>query len=446
MSADAESKTYRGSGSDAWPMITVDEALAVVLEQARPLPAVTTPLAQALGKIAAQEIYASEPLPPFVASVKDGYAVIAADTALERAVVSSVMAGESSATPLRPGQAAYITTGAPLPPGADAVIQVEDTERHLLVDGGERIRLAHAVVVGNDTRAVGSDIAAGDILVRAGERFGAAEIGLAATTGVRQVQVHGTPRVGILSTGNELLAADEPSRPGAIRDSNGSMLAAAVRAAGAEAIELGIAADRMELLRAIVSDAQRDCDLLLTTGGVSMGELDLMKHLAAELGTVHFGRLLMKPGKPCTFATLPRPVGSGDGRPMLYFGLPGNPVSALVTFYLLALPAIRTLMGWQNPMLPAVQAATSETLRLDKQRPEYHRAHLHWDRALNNGAGGWRALSTGNQVSSRLASFQRANALLALPAGEESLPAGSVVDALLLEGSPVEGSPLKGSL
>jgi gephyrin len=312
------------------------------------------------------------------------------------------------------------------------VIQVEDTQRTLREGGRESVRLLHAVAVGNDTRAIGSDIAAGDLLVHAGERFGAAEIGLAATTGVQQVMVHGTPRVGILSTGNELLAAHEPMRPGAIRDTNGSMLAAAVRALGAEAVEMGIAHDRLDVLRGKMLDAAGECDVLLTTGGVSMGELDLMKALAAELGTVHFGRLLMKPGKPCTFATLPRPNGSGDGRPMLYFGLPGNPVSALVTFYLLALPAIRALMGVTAPTLPVVQAHTTQPLRLDSMRPEYHRVTLTWDRSLHAGAGGWRAESTGNQASSRLASFQRANALLVLPVGEGTLPAGSVVDALLL--------------
>lgn len=432
MSTPLRQATIRSSGADAWPMIAVDEALAIVLEHARPLPAVDCTLSQALGKIAANDILAAEPLPPFVASVKDGYAVIASDGDGERAVIATVTAGVHLETVLQPGEAAYITTGAPLPAGADAVIQVEDTERTLAADGGERVRLLHAVSAGNDTRAIGSDIAIGDVLVRAGERFGAAEIGLAATTGVSQVSVFATPRVGILSTGNELLAPEEPMRPGAIRETNSSMLAAAVRALGAEPVELGIAEDRMEVLRARMLQAVDECDVLLTTGGVSMGELDLMKALAAELGTTHFGRLLMKPGKPCTFATLPRPDDASNHRPLLYFGLPGNPVSALVTFYLLALPAIRALMGVESPSLPVVQVVTSQLLRLDNVRPEYHRAKVSWDRALNHGAGGWSATSTGIQASSRLASFQRTNALLCLPVGEGALPAGSLVDALLL--------------
>lgn len=422
----------RGSGADAWPMISVDEALAIVLAHTAALPSVEVSLGDSLGRFSAADIVAAEPLPPFVASVKDGYAVIAADGAAELEVVGAITAGgELSGGALQSGQAAYITTGAPLPPGADSVIQVEDTERILLPSGAERVRLLRAVPKGNDLRAVGSDIAPGDLLVRAGERMGAASIGLAATTGVRIVHVHGKPRVGILSTGNELLGPDEPMRPGAIRETNGPMLAAAVRAAGAEVVSYGIAPDKPEVLRSIMQTAQRECDLLLSTGGVSMGELDYMKGLAAELGEVHFGRLLMKPGKPCTFATLSR----GDGAPLLYFGLPGNPVSALVTFYLLALPAIRKLSGAPNPNLPRVQAVLDADLRRDPVRPDFHRVSLVWDRDLHNGAGGWRAQSTGIQVSSRLASFQHAQALLIVPTGEGMLPRDSVADALLLPGA-----------
>jgi gephyrin len=211
-----------------------------------------------------------------------------------------------------------------------------------------------------------------------------------------------------------------------------------VRAAGAEVVSYGIAPDRIDLLRGIINEAQRDCDLLITTGGVSMGELDLMKGLAAELGEVHFGRLLMKPGKPCTFATLPRIVGVnkdiGSGAPLLYFGLPGKPVSALVTFYLLALPAIRKMAGSPAPNLARVQATLAESHRIDATRTEYHRATLTWEATLHNNAGGWRAASTGSQASSRLASFQRANALLVLPPGAGSLAPGDLVDALLLPG------------
>jgi gephyrin len=160
-----------------------------------------------------------------------------------------------------------------------------------------------------------------------------------------------------------------------------------------------------------------------------MGELDLIKQIVEQEGTVHFGRLRMKPGKPCTFATLPAPEG---GRPRLLFGLPGNPVSSLVTFYLLTLPAIRRLAGWQEPALPRVQAVLDAPLPLDPARPEYHRAVLRWDASLHGGAGGYHATSTGSQASSRLLSMRGANALLELPQATGTLPAGSVVAALLL--------------
>lgn len=434
MSGGIDAPQYRSSGADAWPMIAVEEALAIVLRDARPLSEVQKPLAKTLGRIAAHDVIAHDALPPFAASVKDGYAVVAADGAGERTVAQSITAGDVAEMFLQPGQVAYITTGAPMPPGADAVVQVEDTEVVDANDGAESVRILRAVQPGNDVRPVGSDIMPGDVVVRAGTRLGAAEIGLLATVGAVQVGVHQRPRVGILSTGNELVPPDQPLRPGAIRESNGAMLAAAVRSAGGVPVELGIVRDEEALLHSVIATAQRECDVLLSTGGVSMGELDLMKRLAADLGTVHFGRLRMKPGKPCTFATLPRPAGAGDGRDLLYFGLPGNPVSALATFYLLALPAIRALAGWREPGLPQVQVTLAQSLPLDTIRPEYHRATLVWDTSLNGGNGGWLARSTGSQASSRLPSFSGANALLVLPQGEGKLEAGSIVSALLLPG------------
>lgn len=415
----------RGSGADAWPLISVEEALEIVLREAVALPATLVSLYNALGTIAARAIVAQDPLPPFPASVKDGYAVVAGDGAGERSVVQSVTAGEVSAAPLQPGEVAYITTGAPLPAGADAVVQVEDTEGI----GAHRVRILRAVAVGHDVRQVGSDIAAGDVVVPAGIMLGPAEIGLAATVGAVRVHAHRGARVGILSTGNELVPPDQPLRAGTIRESNGAMLAAAVRLAGGEVIDLGIVRDEESLLRAAIASAQADCDVLLSTGGVSMGELDLMKRLAADMGTVHFGRIRMKPGKPCTFATLPKPNGDRD---LLYFGLPGNPVSALTTFWLLALPAIRALAGWREPRLKRVQAVIEESLPLDSTRPEYHRARIHWQDGVSDGAGGYWASSTGNQASSRLFSFSGANALLVIPQGEGRLQSGSVVDAFLL--------------
>jgi gephyrin len=403
-------------------MLLVPDAQALVLAQTRALPA----LRDALGYVVAQDILAQEPLPPFPASIKDGYAVVAADGPGDYVLAGEVTAGRMADFVVHPGTVAYITTGAPLPAGADAVVQVEDTQR-LVSANGPRVRIQRQVHTGEDIRAVGTDVAAGQVVLQAGERLGAAEVGLLASVGVTQVPVLRRPRVAILSTGDELVEPDAPPAPGQIRDSNRATLAAAVHAAGAEAVDLGIAPDVQGELEARVQRGLAQADILLSTGGVSMGELDLIKPLLEQAGTVHFGRLRMKPGKPCTFATA-----DVDGQRRLIFGLPGNPVSSLVTFYLVVVPALRKLAGDPDPMLHRVQAHLAQPLALDAFRPEYHRAMLRWERGLNDGRGGYLATSTGRQASSRLLSMRTANALLELPQGEGELAAGSVVSALLI--------------
>jgi gephyrin len=410
-----------------YPMLPVPEALALVLVQAEPLPPVTVGLAEALHLVLAEDITAREPLPPFPASVKDGYAVVAADGPGDYPLVGEVTAGRVADFSVRPGTVAYITTGAPLPPGADAVVMVEETER-LPVDGGApRVRIRRGVQPGDDVRPVGRDVAQGQQVLEAGERLGAAEIGLLATVGVAQVQVVPRPRVAILSSGDELVEPDAQPGLGQIRDSNRPMLAAAVTAAGGLPVDLGIVRDEAAALEAALRRGLAEADILLSTGGVSMGDLDLIKPLLARAGTVHFGRLRMKPGKPCTFATAR--IG---GRRRLIFGLPGNPVSSLVTFYLLVAPAIRKLAGWRDPRLRRIQAHLAQPLALDAYRPEYHRAIAAWEPGLNGGNGGYLAVSTGGQASSRLLSARTANVLLELPQGEGELPAGAVVPALVI--------------
>jgi gephyrin len=205
------------------------------------------------------------------------------------------------------------------------------------------------------------------------------------------------------------------------------MLAAAVAAAGGEVVDFGIAADDAEELARRVRQGLHGADVLVTSGGVSMGELDLIKPLLMQNATVHFGRLRMKPGKPCTFATT-----QVDGRRRLVFALPGNPVSSLVTFHLLVTPALRRLAGWTHPELTRLMAVLSQPLELDPARPEYHRAVLAWDGTLDEGRGGFVASSTGSQASSRLLSMRTANALLEIPEGQGTLAAGARVTALLI--------------
>lgn len=409
--------------ASSYSMLPVPEALGIVLAQTELLPPETVPLTNALGRVLAADVHATDPLPPFPASIKDGYAVRAADGPGVYPVVGEATAGRLPTFAVAPGQIAYITTGAPVPEGADAVVMVEESEPQ--ADGTVRI-LAQAKP-GQDIRPVGVDVAAGELILRRGERLGAAEIGLLATVGASEISVFARPLVAILSTGDELVEPRTLPAPGRIRDSNRYMLMAAVQATGGIPFDLGISGDNPEELERRVRQGLRDADILLTSGGVSMGELDLIKPLLEASGTVHFGRIRMKPGKPLTFATA-----MVEGRRKLVFGLPGNPVSSLVTFYLMTVPALRKMSGLPDAHLPRVQAHLAQPLTLDPERPEYHRATLTWSTALNHGAGGLLATSTGSQASSRLLSMRTANALLELPQQQGTLPAGAVVSALLI--------------
>lgn len=406
-----------------YPMLPVAEALSTILAQAQSLSPQSVQLHQALGRILAETIQAGEALPPFPASVKDGYAVVAADGPGRYPIVGEVTAGHPPDFEVTPGTVAYITTGAPLPRGADAVVMVEETEKAGIENGVPQVHIQTQVSAGDDVRPVGVDVAVGQDVLAAGDRLGPAEIGLLATVGVTRVSVRLRPRVAVLSTGDELVEPDQTPGPGRIRDSNRSMLLAAVQASGAEPLDLGIAGDSQTELAERVEAGLVQADVLLTSGGVSMGDLDLIKPLLEHAGRVHFGRIRMKPGKPLTFATA-----EVNDRRRLIFGLPGNPVSSLVTFYLMVVPALRKLAGWPQPRLRRVQARLVQSLPLDAYRPEYHRAFLRWDETENC----FVATSTGNQASSRLLSMRTANALLELPQRQGELAAGSLVSALLI--------------
>jgi molybdenum cofactor synthesis domain-containing protein len=364
------------------------------------------------GRTLAETIRATEQMPPFPASTVDGYAVVAADESDWRELLDDVLAGAPIDAPVATGRAARIMTGAPLPPGADAVVMFEDTDER---DG--RVHLKRAVKAGDNLRPPGVDLEVGQTVLEAGTVLGAAEIGLLATIGRGTVRIHRRPRVAVLSTGDELVEPDEPLRPGAIRDSNRYALMAAIREAGGEPISMGTARDEESLQRERIQAALDVADVVITSGGVSVGSRDLVKPILEGLGTVHFGRIALRPGKPLTFATIGR---------KLAFGLPGNPVSALVTFEVFVRPALLKMQGRRRIQRPRVDVTVEHALGKTLDRTEYQRAVVRWQ------DGRLVARSTGAQISSRLISMAGANALLQILPGEGTVPAGSTVPALLI--------------
>eukprot|EP00879_Flechtneria_rotunda_P011488 GHRR01012001.1.p1 GENE.GHRR01012001.1~~GHRR01012001.1.p1 ORF type:complete len:319 (+),score=94.00 GHRR01012001.1:795-1751(+) len=308
-----------------YKMISIPEAQSIVLEKTSVLPAEIVPLADAVGRILAETITAKDNLPPFPASIMDGFAVVAADGPGEYPVIGECRTGCMDDLKVTPGHVAYITTGAPVPPCADAVVKVEDTSPTAAAADSQQRRVAihKQAKPGQDIRPVGSDIQAGQLVLKAGERVGVAEIGILATVGAANLPVHRRPQLAVLSTGDEVVNPEtEILGPGQIRDCNRSMLLAAAASIGAEVLDLGIARDVKGHLEGCVDKAlEAGVDVLVTSGGVSMGDRDLLKPLLEAKGQVHFGRVLMKPGKPLTFATLDL---SESGRKLLVFGLPGT--------------------------------------------------------------------------------------------------------------------------
>uniref|UniRef100_A0A674CTG1 Gephyrin n=2 Tax=Salmo trutta TaxID=8032 RepID=A0A674CTG1_SALTR len=383
-----------------------------------------------MGRVLAQEVYAKDNLPPFPASVKDGYAVRAADGPGDRFIIGESQAGEQPTHTVMPGQVMRVTTGAPIPCGADAVVQVEDTE--LLresEDGTEELEVRILVQArpGQDIRPIGHDIKRGECVLSKGTHMGPSEIGLLATVGVTEVEVQKFPVVAVMSTGNELLNPEDDLHPGKIRDSNRSTLLATIQEHGYPTINLGIVGDNPDDLLNALNEGISRADVIITSGGVSMGEKDYLKQvLDIDLhAQIHFGRVFMKPGLPTTFATLDM-----DGVRKLIFALPGNPVSAVVTCNLFVIPALRKMQGILDPRPTIIKARLSCDVKLDP-RPEYHRCILTWH---HQEPLPW-AQSTGNQVSSRLMSMRSANGLLMLPPKTEQyveLHKGEVVDVMVI--------------
>lgn len=397
----------------AYPMVQVSEALDAIFERAHPLGQETIDLLHARGRILAQNIVADADLPGLPRSSVDGYAVIAGDDSAEFEVLEEVTAGRLAHAQLRKGTAVYIMTGGTLPPEADAVVMVEEVEH---TDG--RAVLHHRPGRGENVHPPGMDLTRGQHVLGAGSRIGAAEVGLLATVGCAQVPVYRRPRVAVLATGDELVEPQQTPPPGSVRDSNRYALIAAAEEAGAEVVWNAHARDDEAALERAMREGLATSDVLITSGGVSMGTRDLIKPLLERMATIQFGRVSFKPGKPLTFAT------TIDDK--LAFGLPGFPVSSLVTFEVFVRPALLKLGGAKDVLRPRVTVALGHPIRPDAVRPEYQRATLTWenDRFV--------ARTTGLQSSSRLMSIVGANALLELEPSSETLPKGTMVKALLL--------------
>jgi molybdopterin molybdotransferase len=394
-------------------LLSIEEAQRLVLEHAQALESERVPLEQAAGRLLAEPARAVVDLPPFASSAMDGFAVRAADTPGRLRVADvQAAAGTPAASALEPGQAIAIATGGVVPEGADAVVPVE-----VVVKEGNSIQVEGGVAWGENVRPRGGDARSGDTVVEAGARIGAAQIGALAAAGVAEIACALRPRASVIATGSELRRPGEPLEPGQIYEANGVMLAAQLESAGAVVVSVRVVADDVEEHRRAL-EAALECDLVLSSGGVSVGSHDLVRSVAADLGVEEvFWRVAVKPGKPLWFGTRGR---------TLVLGLPGNPVSSLVGFEVFVRPALLALQGAAEPRPEFALGALARPARRNSARDEFVRAR----RTARDGGIELEALE--GQESHMIARAALADALVHIPRGEGDLPAGTPVRYLML--------------
>ena len=389
------------------------EAQGEVLAAVPILPVVPVPLLEASGLVLAGAVVASQDVPPFANSAMDGYAVQATDVQdppVNLSVLEDLPAGYVATSTVRPGTTVKIMTGAPLPEGADAVVQVEDTE---LVDGIVSIRTS--VPPGTNVRAAGGDVEAGTKVFDAGVRLGAAHIGVLASLGVAHPVVGRRPRVAILSTGDEVMPPEVSDlQPGQIRDTNRMVLNSVLDELGVNVVDLGIIRDDADLLRSTLLRAANSTDAIITSGGVSMGEYDLVKFVLRELGQINFWQVAMQPGKPFAFGLL-------EGTPL--FGLPGNPVSVMVAFEQFARPALLAMMGARRIYRPRIRGVAAQSISTNPDKVVFLRV-----RAELSDAGEWVAGLSGGQLSNMLSGMAHGNAFAVIPVGTGTVEPGDEVE------------------
>jgi molybdopterin molybdotransferase len=393
-------------------MRSVEEALDAILAGVRPSGVETISLDRCVGRVMAlYQVTAAVDVPPFDNSSMDGFALRAADAPGRLRLGGEVAAGSAVLPIVEPGTAVRIMTGAPMPPGADTVAPLEVVD-----EAGDAISVP-AVEPGAYVRRMGHDTRAGELVELPAEPIGPAAVAMLASLGIGQVEVRRRPHVAILSTGDELRAPGESLEPGQIHDANTVALAAAVQQAGGEPLVLLRVPDDPPLIEEGVRAAVASADLLIVSGGVSVGQHDHVRGVIERLGTLDFWRIRVQPGKPLAF-------GSVEGVPVI--GLPGNPVSALVTFELFARPLIRRMLGLPGSGRLTLPAVARDRMAKDAERRAYLRVSL--TRTLN----GLEARSAGGQASSQLRSLAAANGLLVVPEGEPAAEPGRTYDALLL--------------
>jgi molybdopterin molybdotransferase len=408
-------------------MIDVDDARARILAAFAPLPKVRVRLTDALGSVLAVDVIAGESVPAFPNAAMDGFAIRAAETfgasperPVRLRVIAEAAAGHESGVVVTPGTAVRIMTGAPVPAGADAVVRFEETEEGTSgcqCGPGDTVAIYKAPQLGGNIRPIGEDVSAGETVLTAGTRVRPAEIGLLAALNHPQAIVHRRPRVGVLATGDEIVDAGEPLGPGQIRNSNAPMLSALVTRCGGEAVPLGTARDSEDDLRGCLAQAD-GLDLLLTMGGVSVGDYDLVKQVLQSEGRIDLWEVSIKPGKPLAFGCLGR-------TPVL--GLPGNPVAAAVAFEQFARPAIRKMIGDRCLEIPTVQVRLSGRVENRGGRRHYVRV------AVEASPQGYIARVAGGQGSGVLSTLAKANGLLVIPEDLSAAEDGAMLPAQMLD-------------
>jgi molybdopterin molybdotransferase len=423
---------------DLPPPLTLEEACERILADVGPLPTVTVPLADALRRIAVGDVTSRLTLPPWDNSAMDGFAVRSVDVAdagpahpVKLRVVGEAAAGHVPTAEVVPGSAVRVLTGGLIPRGADAVVPVEDTD---VPPGSAALPTVVAIGAptepGRHVRVLGSDLRAGSVVVGAGATVTPAAIAALAATGHASIQVPRRPVVAILSTGDELVPIDEAPGPASIPDSNGESLAAQARELGVDVVRLGIARDHLDDIRTRLREGVARADVVIASGGVSVGAHDLVKDALTELGELRLWRVAIQPGKPLAFGRATTP----EGRPCLLFGLPGNPVSSFVTFELFVRPAIRTLAGHADPEgRQRVRAELADAVSSPAGRRSFLRVRLEPTDAVG---GRYRAWTAGGQGSHVLSALAAADGLAIVPEAVTSLPAGAEVEVIRLDVEP----------